>query len=109
MKNRDAVFTVLSHDKASDRKPIYAIEMLSEVHPYVTEIENESRNQGVDPDLVKAIVHLESTQGWYDRIALGAKKSYRPMNIHAKSRDKYSGRCFVIEAYTGSYAQGFYC
>lgn len=32
--------------------------------------------------LIKAIIYLESTHGYYDRVLLGFNKSFRPMNIY---------------------------
>ena len=42
-------------------------------------IEREAKKIGVDPDLVKAIVYLETTHGWYDKfVPFGLNKTIRP-------------------------------
>ena len=43
----------------------------------------EASAQGVDPDLVKAIMYMETTHGWYDEY-YPFNKSERPMNIHTE-------------------------
>jgi hypothetical protein len=47
-------------------------------------IADSSAEYGVDPDLLRAIIWVESTQGWYDRpfVPFDANKSIRPANIN---------------------------
>ena len=70
---------------AEHRAPLHALHGMgqSRVQRYNRTIEAEARRQGVDPDLVRAIVYVENAQGWYghpfEQVDIG--KSYLPMNI----------------------------
>jgi soluble lytic murein transglycosylase-like protein len=47
-------------------------------------IAEESAKVGVDPDLVRAIIWMESTHGWYDRVLPESqRKTILPMNVYA--------------------------
>lgn len=48
-------------------------------------IEREAADQGVDANLIKAIMYIEYAQGYHDALhtALGVDKSLRPMNIRS--------------------------
>ncbi len=86
LKDKSADFKIVSNPDADGSKPWYALDSYSEVKSNEKTIEREAKKAGVDPDMVKAIVHLETTQGWYDgAFALaGINKSIRPMNVHAE-------------------------
>jgi soluble lytic murein transglycosylase-like protein len=45
----------------------------------------QAKELGVDPDLVRAVMHMETTHGYYDAPldVIGANKSVRPMNVHS--------------------------
>lgn len=64
-------------------KPWYAIETKSEVNENRLIIEDESKAAGINPDLIKAIIYVETTQGYYDEY-YPLNKSIRPMNIQAE-------------------------
>ncbi|MES2729194.1 MAG: hypothetical protein V4621_03735 [Pseudomonadota bacterium] len=81
--NKKAPFHILPNPKANGKEPLHAWNFWSEVKENERTIEAEAKKAGVDPDFVKAIVHLETTQGWYDRLKLG-NKTIRPMNVHAE-------------------------
>jgi hypothetical protein len=78
-------FFVLPNPKADGEKPLIEIGSFSEVEENKSIIERKAKETGVDPNLVKAIIHMETTHGQYDRIPalVDAQKSIRPMNIHA--------------------------
>ncbi len=78
-------FKVLPNDDADDTEPFYTFGYFSEVNRNKNIIEDASTREGVNPDLTKAIVHLETTQGYYDRIyeVVDKNKSIRPMNIRS--------------------------
>lgn len=83
--NKDGNFRVMPNDKADGSRPFYAIESYSEVKRHTKKIEEEASRANVNPNLVKAIIHVETTQGAIDRLpaAFDINKSIRPMNIHA--------------------------
>lgn len=64
-------------------KPWYAIETKSEVNQNESIIKHESKVAGINPDLIKAIIYVETTQGYYDKY-YPLNKSIRPMNIQAE-------------------------
>lgn len=63
--------------------PWYKIKSFSEVNKYLSIIDEEAAAAKIDPDFVKAVVYLETTQGWYDRFH-PENKSIRPMNIQSE-------------------------
>lgn len=81
-----ARFDIKENPYADDRKPWYEDEKESRVKTYENIIDRKSAEYGVDSDLVKAIMHLETTHGWYDEILESGNlnKTIRPMNIHSK-------------------------
>lgn len=95
--SKQAAFHVLQNPKAGGDAPWYTWNERSEVKENEVVIEREAKKAGVDPEFVKAVVHLETTQGWYDRLAAwrdavvydtGLAKNrehytIRPMNVHA--------------------------
>lgn len=80
LEDHDADFEIASNPEASGRQPSYALNIFSEVKSNEKTIEREAKKAGIDKDMVKAIVFLETTQGYYDRLHPN-NKSIRPMNI----------------------------
>ena len=66
-----------------DAEPYYALAFLNEVNNNEKIIIEESERAKIDPDLIRAIIYVETSQGWYDRFNPW-KKSIRPMNIQAE-------------------------
>jgi hypothetical protein len=65
--------------------PIYELDSMSDVAKYSSIIVSESKKRNVDSNLVKAIMYMETTHGYYDAIpALFDKnKSILPMNVRS--------------------------
>lgn len=80
-------FYVAPNSKVKGHKPWYAWDDRSEVHKYEKIIEDQAKFAGVDPDLVKAIAYVETTQGWYDWTLelFDGNKTIRPMNVSSSS------------------------
>jgi len=78
-------FVVRRNPEADGRKPLHEFDSLSEVGRFDEIIERTARKSGIDPDLVRAIVHMETTHGGYGRLfqPFDGNKTLRPMNIHA--------------------------
>lgn len=57
---------------------------MSQVDDHMFEITLASYETGVNSNLIKAIMYMETTHGYYDRIIswFGANKSILPMNIN---------------------------
>jgi len=79
-------FKVAANRTADGSAPWYEASGMSEVTKHAKIIEAEAQRQGVDPDLVKAIMYMETTHGYYDAIpaAVDANKTLLPMNIHTE-------------------------
>jgi len=91
LNDKDARFEIKDNSKASDEAPWYeSVDAgKSSVASYGKIIEAEARRQGVDPDLVKAIVFAENARGHYFGAAraaegFGLSKTILPMNIDPK-------------------------
>ncbi|EOX3900487.1 hypothetical protein ACOGST_004604 [Vibrio alginolyticus] len=62
------IFTIVDSDSAVGRKPLYEIDSFSEVGKWCGLIIHQSKKHGVDPRLVAAIMYMETTHGWYDKV-----------------------------------------
>lgn len=67
-----------------EAKPVYELPEKSEVRRYDYYIRRSARRHGMDVDLVRAIVYMETTHGWYDEVTglLIEPQSLRPMNVN---------------------------
>ena len=61
-----ADFSLATNNSASDEIPWYFDHAKHEVTKYKQYIIQESKEQKIDKTLIKAIIYLEPTQGWYD-------------------------------------------
>jgi hypothetical protein len=66
--------------------PLYSRIDMEEVTRHEKLIDAATSRYGLDPDLAKAVVWIETTHGWYDAITglLKEPKSLRPMNVHVE-------------------------
>lgn len=82
MANTPAVFDVGDNPEvAAAPAPWYQISGFEEVTKNKDTIEKMAKQYNMDPDFVKAVVYMESTHGWYDRVD-PYNKTIRPMNVH---------------------------
>jgi hypothetical protein len=87
LQGDDARFVVAANPQAEDSADWWEFGIFSEVEQYDELIEAEAKRQGVDPDLVRAIVHMETSRGQYDRLGslpFFDNDSMRPMNVHVE-------------------------
>lgn len=80
------VFKINDNPSASGEEPIYEVSAFSSVRSNEATIDRVSRETGVDARLLKAIMYMEMTHGYYD-IALAIfdkNKSILPMNINTE-------------------------
>jgi hypothetical protein len=70
---------------ANPNRPPWEIHDRSQVPLFDTIVEMTARKYGIDADLVRAIMYMETTHGWYDRAISWAdqNKSILPMNVYA--------------------------
>jgi len=77
-------FIVTDNPKANDEAPFIEWPKESRVHLYGKEIDRAAKETGVDADLIRAIMFMETTHGYYDGALdmIGKNKSILPMNIN---------------------------
>ena len=78
-------FDMAGDSSLKGNAPIYELDSMSDVAKYSSIIVSESKKRNVDSNLVKAIMYMETTHGYYDAIpALFDKnKSILPMNVRS--------------------------
>lgn len=107
LNNRKFVyFPVNKNLEASDEMPLYEFHSLNRVKDYEEYIEAASKKYNVDSNLIRAIVYMETTHGYYDvpisnllrmvnldkqAFASKAHKSILPMNINSEYWGNYLG------------------
>jgi len=79
-------FVVLENPKADGAEPIYEIASFSDVDKYSSLIDRVAQEIGVEAQLIRAIIYMETTHGYYDApLALfGKNKSILPMNVNVE-------------------------
>ncbi len=75
---------IRDNPRADGSAPIYEVHDFHQVARNDAFIRNSANRHGVDADLVRAIVYVETTHGYYDAVAspFDANKSILPMNIN---------------------------
>jgi len=82
MANTPAMFAVADNPDAKARpKPWFLASSLEEVSPNDHRIVAMAHQYKLDPNFVRAVVYMESTHGWYDRVDPW-NHTIRPMNVH---------------------------
>lgn len=81
--NTLAIFPIVENPNANGKRPSVEIDSQSQVDKWCGQIINLAIKHKVDANLVMAIMHMETTHGWYDA-AVPMNKTIRPMNIHYK-------------------------
>ncbi len=78
-------FKVEGNSSVQGDAPFYELDSMSDVAKHSHAITSEANRLGVDSDLVKAIMYMESTHGYYDIIPalIDKNKSILPMNIRS--------------------------
>lgn len=89
VENTPALFEIEDNPGAVDTAPFVEMTSQSEVSKWCGLIFQASSKHGVDPRLTMAIMYMETTHGWYDKLypdfleaIYPARKSILPMNIH---------------------------
>ncbi|CCQ74812.1 transglycosylase SLT domain-containing protein [Magnetospira sp. QH-2] len=92
VNNENAIFEITDNPQADNSAPWYANDDAGKtaIWAYGTLIDREAKKQGVDPDLVKAIVYSENARGNYFGAAkaaegIGIADSILPMNIQPET------------------------
>jgi hypothetical protein len=79
-------FVVSDNPNASGDKPGYELARFSQVNTFAATIDKVAAEKKVDARLVKAIMYMETTHGYYDAPLdwIGKNKSILPMNINVE-------------------------
>ncbi|HPP46637.1 MAG TPA: hypothetical protein PLF25_03925 [Accumulibacter sp.] len=77
-------FKVSPNSKTDGAEPIYELSVFSTVAKHSADIDRVAIETGVDATLIRAIMYMETTHGYYDAplSILGVNKSILPMNIN---------------------------
>ncbi|MCI3880808.1 MULTISPECIES: hypothetical protein [Acinetobacter] len=77
-------FFVLDRNNKTDEAPLIELGVFEEVTGNKESISNSSKKFNLDENLLKAVVYMESTHGYYDEPLnwVGVNKSIRPSNIN---------------------------
>ncbi len=80
-------FYVAPNSQANPGAPWYEDSSKSTVAAYNDGIEMATARQDVDPDLIRAVMYVETTHGWYDEFTepLGVNDTILPMNVSEKN------------------------
>lgn len=80
------LFIVNDNPKASGSAPIYEFSAFSQVNRYNAIIDKVASEVGVDGRLIRAIMYMETTHGYYDAPLswFDANKSILPMNVNTQ-------------------------
>lgn len=108
IKNKSDIvyFPISRNPEASDTMPPHEFHSQNKVNEYTEFIEAASEKYHIDPDLIKAIIYMETSHGYYDEpiakllqtlgldskdVANNVHKSILPMNINTKFWGDYFG------------------
>jgi soluble lytic murein transglycosylase-like protein len=82
---RGSLITIYPNPAADPTKPWHEWHAKSQVAENERHIGEMAQKYRLDPDLIRAIMYMETTHGWYDALAAPVdwNESIRPMNIHA--------------------------
>ncbi|MBS8269094.1 hypothetical protein DYI26_10210 [Halomonas litopenaei] len=84
LTNAPAIFEISENRNTHPTNPLHELDFMSEVRNNDFMYYEVAIEVGVDPALLMAIAHMESTRGWYDRFTAMVQppKTFRPMNIY---------------------------
>lgn len=82
INNTKSIFEVQDNIIPNVKTPLIEICSQNTVYKYNNIIKIEAYKQDVDPDLIRAIMYIETSHGWYDKFAPWLRKTILPMNIH---------------------------
>ena len=81
INNTPAIFNIKDDLSAQSTIPVFELSSQSEVTKWCGLIHLVTSKYKVSLDLVKAIMFMETTHGWYDKVN-PLRKTILPMNIH---------------------------
>ncbi len=92
--NGGCLFEVKNNPDADGDMPFYEASHAPEIAKYDVMIEAAGKEFQVDPDLIRAIMYMETTHGYYDKLRPligGENKSILPMNVNVAYWGDFAG------------------
>ncbi len=106
---KSCTFKVSPSQTADGSEPFFELSAFSEVARHAANIDKVSRELNVDADLIRSIMYMETTHGYYDAplSLFGANKSILPMNVNvAYWGDAFGTRKNLQKPYENIRAEG---
>lgn len=91
LSGKGSLFQVTPNPSANSDAPLNEIPWASAADKFKREIEAAAKKERVDPDLIRTVVYMETTHGWYDALAMGKNDTILPMNVSVKNWGKDLG------------------
>lgn len=87
LQGSGGAFHVTSNPQANSAAPWYEDQSKSTVAVFNDGINFAAAEHGVDPDLIRAVMYVETTHGWYDEFTqpLGVNDTILPMNVSVRN------------------------
>jgi tetratricopeptide (TPR) repeat protein len=107
INNIPLVFNVEDNPQASGNVPLYEIPALSWVPSTESPIiDAAAQKYNVDPDLIKAIIWVETTHGYYDYLfqEVGRNSTILPMNVSLLWKEMLGDRQQLMDIQTNVFA-----
>ncbi|WP_048649555.1 hypothetical protein [Nitratireductor soli] len=82
LRDTPAIFEVADNPSADGSKPTYELHQLHQVFDHAFTAVQESIAQKLDSKLVMAIIYMETTHGYYDKVHPWPR-TLMPMNVHS--------------------------
>jgi hypothetical protein len=95
-------FSVSANPNADGSAPWYELDSMSQVGDHALTIDKVAAGMGVDARLIRSIMYVETTHGYYDAplSLFGANKSILPMNINVDYwGDAFGSRSSLLNSY----------
>ena len=79
-----AIFHIAPNLSADASAPIFEIKAFNTVNKYTPYIDAAGWKWNVDPDIIRAVMYMEETHGYYDMLLqpIGQNRTILPMNVH---------------------------
>jgi soluble lytic murein transglycosylase-like protein len=88
-----AIFEIAENPSANFTAPSFEINAFNSVDKYASAIDTAAKKWGVDPDLIRSVMYMEQTHGYYDIVLqpFDANRTILPMNVHDTLWGKFVG------------------
>ena len=93
IKGGGAIFDIKSTPSAKFTAPVFEISAFNSINKYVSQVTAAATKYGVDPDLIRSVMYIEQTHGYYDLLLqpFDKNRTILPMNVHDKLWGEFAG------------------